>query len=304
MTALPPDITKPAPTIIVGAGPKNARTDPESGLRFYTWQGRELPSVTSVRRMAGIPHGLHQWSITQVINKALDNLPSIFARLASGAAADPGQVALIRTELRRGATEERDRSAQLGIAVHDAAATGRSLTAVPPEVAPRLRQHLDWLKQSGAEVLAVEFQVWNLEVGYAGTADLLVRFPDGSIWVVDLKTGKGVYAEHSLQLIAYLMGEFVGNDGVVDEARTALLHSVTGMAVLHLTNAGWEFQAIRADSRCWNAFRGLLAFATWMWAHEKAADVVVGRRKGAAGPEAPEPSPAVAVVPDLIAVPV
>ena len=34
-------------------GPKNARTDPNTGLRFYTWQGVEYPSVTTIRRMAG-----------------------------------------------------------------------------------------------------------------------------------------------------------------------------------------------------------------------------------------------------------
>ena len=72
---------------------------------------------------------------------------------------------------------------------------------VPPEVAPRLRQYLDWLEVSGAEVLGAEFQVWNLTIGYAGTVDLLVRFRDGSIWVIDLKTGKGLYGEHALQLI-------------------------------------------------------------------------------------------------------
>ena len=43
------------PFITVAPGPRNAHTDPESGLRFYRWQSRDLPSATSVRRMAGLP---------------------------------------------------------------------------------------------------------------------------------------------------------------------------------------------------------------------------------------------------------
>ncbi len=59
--------------ITIQSGPRNARTD-ESGLRFYTWQGRELPSVTTVRRMAGVPHRLHQWAISQVVKRATANV--------------------------------------------------------------------------------------------------------------------------------------------------------------------------------------------------------------------------------------
>jgi len=44
---------------LVEIGPRNARTD-QSGLRFYTWQGVEYPSVTTIRRMAGLSFPLHQ----------------------------------------------------------------------------------------------------------------------------------------------------------------------------------------------------------------------------------------------------
>jgi hypothetical protein len=119
--------------------------------------------------------------------------------------------------------------------------TGDRWAEVGPDVAPRLRQYLDWLATSKAEILATEFQCWNLGIGYAGTADLLVRFPDQSIWLVDLKTGKGVYGEHALQLLAYLMAEFVGTDDVVDETTTEYLKAATGLAVLHLEADKWEF---------------------------------------------------------------
>jgi hypothetical protein len=262
--------------ITIGPGPKNATTD-RQGLRTYTWQGRKLPSVTTVRRMAGIPHGLHQWAVGKVIDKAIDTLPEIFARVSTG---DPSEIAMVRSALRRASTEERDAAARLGTAVHDAAASGRALTEVDPEVAPRLRQYLDWRAVSRAEILAVEFQVFNLTEGYAGTADLLARFPDGSVWLIDLKTGKGLYGEHSLQLIAYLMAEFVGTDDVIDEDATHLLHQASGLGVLHLAADHWEFRSLRADPDTWTAFRGLLRFATWMHEHEAIDTVTVGARKG------------------------
>ena len=264
-------------TLTVQIGPRNASTDPKTGLRFYRWRGFDLPSVTSIRRMAGIPHSLHQWAIGKVIDRTLDEWSELGARLKSG---DPAEVALIRHRLRAAATDERDAAASLGTAVHDAAATGKALTDVPAAVAPRLRQYLDWLASSHAEILGAEFQVWNLTVGYAGTADLLCRFPDGSIWVVDLKTGKGLYADHEQQLLGYLMAEFVGSDDVIDETLTAHLNAATGMAVLHLAADHWEFVSLQATPDDWTAFRGMLAYAMWAKSHPDVASVSLGSRKG------------------------
>lgn len=265
-------------TIKIQSGPRNARTDPETGLRYYRWQGRDLPSVTSIRRMAGLPHGLHQWAIGQVIDHVVGHAQEIAER----AAADPAVVALLRRELRAAATAERDLAAALGTAVHDAAAAGHALEAVDEALRPRLRQYRHWLEVSGAEILATEFQTWNLTLGYAGTADLLVRLRDGSVWLIDLKTGKGVYPEYTLQTIAYLRAEFTGADDVIDEETTAHLARAKGMAVLHLADDGWEFIRFREDEETWDAFTGLLRFATWMAAHADVATVADASRKGAA----------------------
>lgn len=263
--------------IVVGQpGPRNSRTD-ETGLRYYRWGDRDLPSVTTIRRLAGIPHRLHEWQITQVVNRALDDWPGIQAQLATGT---PTGLESVRVHLRRAATDEREKAAKLGSAVHEAAAADRKLTEVGPDIAPYLRQDYDWRQQSRAEIVLAERQVWNLTVGYAGTFDRLVRFPDGSLWIVDLKTGKGTWGEHAFQLMAYLMAEFVGNDDQVDEEATALLQQVSGIAVLHLAKAKWEFYSLRPDADTWRAFRGLLAFATWMHDHAEIEQVSLGMRKG------------------------
>ena len=97
---------------------------------------------------------------------------------------------------------------------------------------------------------------------------------------IDYKTGKGIYAEHALQLMAYTMADVVGADDVVDEELTELLHQVTGMAVLHLSDEGWEFHALEPDPGTWTAFRGLLAFATWTATHGSTDSFVRASRAG------------------------
>ena len=267
-----------AALITIGPGPRNARTDPKTGLRRYTWQGRELLSVTSVRRVAGIPHGLHQWALNQVIDAAIARAPDHAERLASR----DGQDKVIASELRKASVAKRDAAAELGLAVHDAAAAGKSLDQVTPEVASRLRQYKDWLAVSGAEILASEFQVWHLADGYAGTADLMCRFSNGDIYVVDIKTGAGLYAEHALQLVAYLNAEFVGTDDVVDDHLTELLKKAKRMAVLHLTETGWRFEVLRSDISTWVGFAGLLDFARWMDEHQSFESVSSVSRSGSA----------------------
>lgn len=262
-----------------GSGPRNATTDPRTGLRYYEWRGRRLPSVTTIRRLAGLPWGLHEWALGQVAAYALDNAASIASRLASG---DPSGPAVLRHELRAAATAERDTKAALGSAVHAALEAGSALTDVGPDIAPYVRQFLHWRETSHVEPLGQELQVWNLTVGYAGSVDLLARFPDGSVWVIDYKTSKGTYAEHLLQLLPYLMAEFVGQDSVVDEPMTALLRQAKGVALLHLTATGWEFRSLEATPEAWAAFRGLLAFGSWMVEHPTVDSVTLGSRKGSA----------------------
>jgi hypothetical protein len=273
------------PSFVVGEGPKNSRTDPETGLRFYTWQGVEYPSVTTIRRMAGVPHKLSNWSISQVVNRAVEDFHDLTLMLTRDRrprerVLEKNREKEAKTWLRAAATEERDLAAELGTAVHDAAATGLDPDTVEAAVRPRLLNFRHWLKVSGCEILATEFQVWNLKDGYAGTVDLLCQFPDRSLWLIDLKTGRGVYSDHVLQLQHYVMADFVGKDDVIDERLTQLLRAVSGAAVLHLADDHWNFISVRLDRESWQAAMGLLKFATWTAAHEDVATSTLGSRKG------------------------
>jgi hypothetical protein len=265
-----------APLISVSVGPRNAYTD-ERGLRMYRWKGTDYPSVTTIRRMAGLPYGLHEWAIGKVTTRAVEGYQDLGKIIDNGT---PEAVKAARTWLRAASIEERDRAASIGIRVHDAATSGRPLTEVGIDVAPYLRQYLDWLSVSRAEVLTVERQVWNLKVGYAGTFDLLIRFPNGSTWVVDIKTGKGIYPEHAIQCIAYAMADFVGEDDTVDVEASKQLREASGIAILHLGQTGWSWAKVIVTPELWQSFTGLLNFARFIHANPKIDTLTTGAREG------------------------
>ena len=62
----------------------------------------------------------------------------------------------------------------------------------------------DWFKESGLKVVRSEQPVWDLELGYAGTVDVIAQAPDGSLGVLDIKTSKGAYDTMHLQVAAYM----------------------------------------------------------------------------------------------------
>ena len=261
----------------VTVGPRNASTNKASGLRTYRWKGVDYPSVTSIRAMAGYPIALHEWSIKQITARVVDEYPKIGRMLKDPA---PEAVAATRSWLRAAAIEARDKAASLGTRVHDAAARNVPISEVSEDVKPYYRQYLDWKAVSGVELLFVERQIWNLRYGFAGTFDLMARFRDGSIWIVDIKTGNGIYTDHALQCVAYALGEFIGEDDVVDAEATELLRHVSGIAILHLGPAKWEWVQVVVTEELWHAFRGLLVFARFVHAHPRIKSLVRGARTG------------------------
>jgi hypothetical protein len=264
---------------VSAGGPKNATTDPETGLRYYDWQGRKLPSSTSLRRMAGVPFKLHQWAISRVVERAVEE-DAILRQMLDRPKRPRERVRdkNVRKEasrwLRSASTEVRDAAAELGTLVHDYAVRRTPLSQAAPEARPYLINFYDWIASSGINIIATEKQVFNLTEGYAGTFDILGEWPDGDIDVIDLKTGSGTYNDHALQVCSYAMGEFIGEDNVIDADLTRALHAANRMSVLHLTEDGWHYQRIPATAELFTAFKGLIAYATWMAANPELAPLV------------------------------
>lgn len=263
----------------------NARTDPETGLRFYDWQGREYPSVTSIRRLIGMPFTLHNWTLSQVIDRAVTDHELITAMLARPKrprerVRDANVLREVRTHLRAAATEERDLAGDKGTRAHDAIALGLHPDEVDPDIFGHVVQFRDFVQTMRPTILWSERQVWNLTYGYAGTGDAMMLMPsrNGRTFMVDYKTSKGVYIDHAIQLMAYAMAEFVGENDVVDQWATNHLMNVGGMAVLHLSEHEWEWIEIRSVPRLFQGFLGSLAFAQFLHDHKNSIDPLVEHR--------------------------
>jgi hypothetical protein len=257
----------------------------ETGARTYHWGGRELPSVTTILQLVGLPER-HVLTLSRVVDRAIEQAQATADRLRGVSQADHEVIVnQIRADLLQAASDGCDQSAALGTAIHAAIASGGSSEELRLDVLSRVRQYDDWLRVSGANVLASEFEVWNLTQGYAGTADLLVRLRNESHWLVDIETGRSVHPQHALQLAAYGMAEFVGADGEVDDRLTELLRRTRNLAVLHLTADRWEFRSIPFSDDVRDAFSGLLRYVTWNGVAADEAQRLGARRSGAA-PEA------------------
>ena len=85
------------------------------------------------------------------------------------------------------------------------------IASVPDEVKLRLQGFIDFYKDMQPEPIASEISLFcpdldddgELLFPWAGTADQILKMPDGKIWLVDIKTGKDYPKDHELQLTSY-----------------------------------------------------------------------------------------------------
>lgn len=189
--------------------PKGANTS-RSG-RTYRVQGRELPSASTLPKMM-VNEGLEVWKQKRIAAAiALD--PNLRAMAERG-----DEYAAVRQVLDTSSPE-----ALMGDDVHTATEL-YDLQGVTTSTIRGVQPFLDrWIEarlEYGIEIIAAEQTVANLELGYAGTFDRIVRATqwtgceegceshsrqDGGApigYTLDIKTGK-VHASVALQLAAY-----------------------------------------------------------------------------------------------------
>ena len=164
----------------------------------YTWDGKHVPSVTTILRRLDKPQ-LIQWAA----NCAVDHLKKL---------AECG-VALTATDLeeaRKAHTVIRDTAGDVGTKVHELARNflaGAPIDPKPimelPEQAIKALQAFDkWYKQHRIQPIDLERRVFSAELHYAGTCDFYGTIDDEPA-ILDFKTGNGVYNEAWYQLAGY-----------------------------------------------------------------------------------------------------
>jgi len=157
-----------------------------------------------------------------------------------------------------------------------------------------VRQYFDMRTQVPFVIIAREPQVFNLSLGYGGSADTIIWFlPEGvdmrsvpkahkitlddveriggELAVGDWKTSKGVFTDHVVQVHAYGAGEFVGSDGVRNHRLTELLHATSKGVIVHIRPTGWGVHIFPFTEEVFHAFAGSVAFARLLAKYPRAS---------------------------------
>ncbi len=178
--------------------------------RFYTINGRRLPSVTTVLDVIAKP-GLAPWYAKQERQYFETAMLEVLSRPG---ARDPEYVLAAVVEAVSGvkaADRERQRASAIGAAVHAGIEWQLRTTpgedaglepCLPEAAAWALESWKDWASNVALEPLAIERTVHCHSCGYAGTLDLYARVK-GVLTVLDWKSGKAIYPEAFLQNVAY-----------------------------------------------------------------------------------------------------
>lgn len=290
------------------------RTDHDTGNRWYPYPRNPAHLLTSVTTITGGTHRkyhVEKWKCAVTGQTAIANL-GVLAEIAAGRAwlvstRQTGPDAAAKW-LEQTADRERDIKAEAGKYVH-ATAEALWLWAQTPErrgdlialpelppwlarvmyddrklpdvVAAMVDGFTRFVKDWNPRLMYAEMRVYNVELGVAGTADMILIIEDAAIerrysrdrktWtdvlvrrpgqrvtlVVDIKTGKYMDPTYDEQVAAYRRmteADPTGFGDLID------MPASDGCAILHLRDdftRGYRLRLIdrRADTEAWNTFQ-------------------------------------------------
>lgn len=217
------------------------------GNHQYRMDGKHVPSVTGLIK-GGIPSpALMYWSARTVAEFVADN-PSDVEQLRS-----MGRAPMVAA-LKEAPWQKRDEAALKGTDIH---ALGERLVHgeaidVRTDYLPYVQGYADFLDRFGLAPILTECSVGNREHWYAGRFDLIADLL-GDRWLLDVKTGSGIYAEAAIQTDAYRNGEFYTTDDAPD-VELPLPEGITRLGALHVTDGGTTLIPLRSDGEPFRDF--------------------------------------------------
>ncbi len=253
-------------TIIRTPNREDLRTKDRRRGRYYWWEGHSYLSVTNALSNGLPAPALMYWTGRTVAEYVADNLEEV-----NDLAGRMDRKELV-TLLKNQPWKQRDKAGDIGTAVHELAEQyviswplGSDLIPhMEPRVQAMARQFVDFMGTVQPEVYAIEGVVFSREHRYAGAFDFIFDFnyPDGMLagrYIVDVKTGSGIYEKDALQQTAYRYGEFiaVGDDEVP-------MPEVAGAFCLHLRPKSWKLIPVVTTPAAFKTFLSCLETAKWV----------------------------------------
>lgn len=193
----------------------------------YSWNGStKVPGVTTVIKSLDKSGPLVGWAKRETAACAVRNLPLLTTMVKDGG---PEAATKWLTAI---PDYQRDAAANLGTLVHALAeAISREQEIeVDATTEPFVTAYLRWRDLYKPTVLNTEYMVYSEKHRYGGTADMAAKI-NGEVWLIDIKTGKGAYAETALQLAALHYADWTGRAGDPKKYR---IPPATRFGVLHV----------------------------------------------------------------------
>lgn len=118
----------------------------------------------------------------------------------------------------------------------------------------------DFLDAYKPTIKNVEYAVISPTHEYGGTADLFAEI-NGEPWLLDTKTGSGVYGETGMQLVALANADFAGRPG---DPQMYPVPEPVNYGVLHVRPRSTKLKPARVTGDEWMAFLALRVAARWV----------------------------------------
>lgn len=222
----------------------------DAAHRYFLDGEGPMPSVTTITKTLSTGDALVGWAKRETAACAVRNVDVLRTMIETGGAASA------QSWLQGIPDYQRDTAADLGSRVHALAeATVRGeVVELTEDEAPFVESYQRWLDDIGPEFIVLEEMVCSTTHGYAGTLDS-IAWIDGERWLLDIKTGKAVYDETALQLVAYAKADFIGRAG---DATRYSIPEVTRYGVIHVRPDKTRLVPFAVDDHVWRGFLSCL----------------------------------------------
>lgn len=234
---------------------------PRPNGSFYTFDGERYDRVSNGPDIIAKPQ-LYGWYAGEAAKRAVEERAT-WERMP-----DAEAIAYIKAA----AMERKTKAAALGTEVHAAAEAvemGMPEDMWPAHLGKHGLQYARYLREWKPRVVVTEAQVINHSHRYAGTLDTICEFSEKlgpGLFIVDKKTGRGIYPEHDLQQAAYRFAEEL----VMGDGSRVPMPEVRGVLILHLTEKDYELIPVDADEDSFAHFIRALYLYRWKQrAHSK-----------------------------------